>query len=346
MANGDNAPVGQTSLGMMTDEEYFRQLKEKEKRTQYGIGASYFATGGAQGFQQFTPPGSKTSIWRSNDWIQSANNILRDPETSWVAKYPGYLTEFIDWTENFGTAPTGVDERIMRVRQGVPVASIGGGGSGVNRANNVRSMVAEITKRADLLGLSLDPNTIASIAGAAVDEDYSTTEVQNAVVKLVDWNTVKEGSLKTTVDSIKSIGKQYLINVSDNTAREYSTQISKGSMDIESVKAVMQQQAKIAHPWMASILDAGDIPSRILSNSQDKIASSLGLDSSAVDFTDNQYLKMIVATDDKGQQRLANDSELTKNIRSDSRWANTREAKQLTSGLAQSIAQIFGRSAF
>ena len=343
MAQGDNAPVGQTSLGLMTDEEYFRRLKANEVNTK-----KYLEVEGGfyTGVQQFTAPGSKTSIYRSTDWIMSANNILRDPDTAWVSKYPGYLTEFIDWTNKYGTPPSGPDERIMRIRQGVPVASTGSGKSGVDRVNNIRSMVAEINKRADLLGLSLDANTIANIASVAVDENYSTTEVQNSIVKLVDWTTLKEGSLKTTSDSIKSVGKQYLINVSDNTARQYSTQIAKGSMDIESVKSVMQQQARIAHPWMASILDAGDVPSSVLSNSQDKIASSLGLESSVVDFTDDQYLKMIIATDDKGQQRLANNSELTKNIRNDSRWANTKEAKQLTSGLAQNIAQIFGRSAF
>jgi hypothetical protein len=343
--SNDNSGAGDTGLGFMTDEEYFRQLKANEVNTQ-----KYLEVEGGfyTGVQKFTLPGSKTSIYRSADWIATANHNLRDPETSWVAQYPSYFIEYIDWNTKYGTYASEADERIMRLRHGVPMGSIGGGGggSGVNRANNVRSMVAEINKKADLLGLSLDSKMITDIAGMAVDEDYSTTEVQNAIVKLVDWNNLKPGSLKTTNDSIKSIGKQYLINVSDNTAREYSTEISKGSMDIESVKAVMQQQAKIAHPWMASILDAGDIPSRVLSNSQDKIASSLGLDSSAIDFTDNQYLKMIVATDDKGQQRLANDSELTKNIRSDSRWANTREAKQLTSGLAQNIAQIFGRSAF
>lgn len=340
----DNSRAGDTSLGFMTDEEYFLQLKTNDSNLNMYMENE---GGSIPGQQKWTAPGSKTSIWRSTDWIATANQNLRDPETAWVSKYPSYFIEFIDWNSKYGTYASGADERIMRLRHGVPIASTGGGGgSGITRTNNVRSMVAEINKRADLLGLNLDSKMITDIAGMAVDKNYSTTEVQNAIVKLVDWNNLKPGSLKTTNDSIKSIGKEYLINVSDKTAQKYSSDIAKGSMDIESVKGVMQEQARIAHPWMASILDAGNSPSQILSNSRDKIATSLGLDSNVVDFTDNQYLKLALITDDKGQQRLANDSELTKNIRTDSRWANTGEAKQLTAGLAQTIAKIFGRSAF
>jgi hypothetical protein len=341
----DNSSASNTSLGFMTDEQYFLQLNARD--TNLNTWIDRVEGGGPVGQQKYTVPGSKTSIWRSDEWIATANQNLRDPETSWVSKYPSYFIEFIDWNSKYGTYASGADERIMRLRHGVPIASTGGDGkSGITRTNNVRSMVAEINRKADLLGLSLDPKMITNIAGMAVDQNYSTTEVQNAIVKLVDWNNLKPGSLKTTNDSIKSIGKEYLINVSDKTAQKYSSDIAKGSMDIESVKGVMQEQARIAHPWMASILDAGNSPSQILSNSRDKIATSLGLDSNVVDFTDNQYLKLALITDDKGQQRLANDSELTKNIRTDSRWASTGEAKQLTAGLAQTIAKIFGRSAF
>ena len=84
----------------------------------------------------------------------------------------------------------------------------------------------------------------------------------------------------------------------------------------------------------------------MLSASRNKISESLGINPAEIDFNNNQYLKMVTVDDPKSGMRLANSNELQKNIRTDTRWAQSSEAKQMGSQMAGMLSKIFGRSVF
>jgi hypothetical protein len=142
------------------------------------------------------------------------------------------------------------------------------------------------------------------------------------------------------------MGKKYLMNLSDTTAQDYSKRIASGELDTTAIGSILAAQARSSMPWIAQYLDQGLTPEDVLTPSRDAIAQGLEINAGDIDITDAKYLKMMTVDDAKSGTRLATQSEVQKNVRTDSQWGQTKQAKQLGSSMATTIAQIFGRSSF
>jgi hypothetical protein len=61
---------------------------------------------------------------------------------------------------------------------------------------------------------------------------------------------------------------------------------------------------------------------------------------------DSKTLNLMTIQDPNGQRRLADQSEMILNVRSDDRWRNTNNAKEVAASMSTALARLFGRSAF
>lgn len=273
-----------------------------------------------------------------------------DPNFDRFKPYPIFLKRVARFWAETGAVPDLPQQWQWGKELGMPPTifrtGAGAGGGGANTANVVRAYETAILNRSMSLGMKLTPEEISYIARVAEAQDYSQEQLMNAIVGIADFNQLQSGTLTATVDEVKAMAKSYLVSVSDQTLQDYAKQIATGQATPEGIKSFIKAQSKAMNPWLTQYIDAGIDPSEVLRSSRDLISKSLGVDATTVDFTDNRFLKMATVTDDKGQTRLANNQELIKNIRSDSAWANTSEAKQSTADLALMISKIFGRSSF
>ncbi len=264
--------------------------------------------------------------------------------------YPDLLNEFTDKSLN-GTVSVAqhllmaakykVDQSIFTLSSGR-----GGGISAEDRRNKVQSLSARIKNDSAKLGVKLSNDEIAYMATAAEKLNFSEDQLTDMIVNQIDWNEVEQGTLTATRDQVKTMGKKYLMNLSDTTAQEYSRRIAVGELDPNALTSILASQARTSMPWIAQYLDQGLTPEDVLTPSRDAIAQGLELSPGDIDITNDKYLKMMTVQDEKIGTRLATQSEVQKNVRTDSRWGQTKQAKQLGSSMATTIAQIFGKSAF
>lgn len=224
--------------------------------------------------------------------------------------------------------------------------SQGGGGSGINRANELRSLQTTILNRSTNLGLELSPEEINYMAKVAQDQSYSSEQVDNMLVSVVNWDKLQSGTLTASRDQIKGLAANYLVGMSDQTVQQWSEKVAKNQATAASIESYLRSQAKIMNPWMAEYIDQGLTPGELLQSSRDLIAQNLEIDANAVDFMDDRFMSLATMTDDKGNTKLATQQQLMKNIRKDAAWSSTQQAKNVTTGLAQLVAEIFGRGSF
>jgi hypothetical protein len=235
----------------------------------------------------------------------------------------------------------------------IPINAIkssgGGGGSGKSaeqRKFDIQSLAVTVSNEAKRLGLQLNNDSIVYVATVAEKQGFSQEQLTNTLTGMTDWSALQEGDLTTNVSKFKELGRNYLVKIDDKTAQDWATRIANKSLSENTVQSIIAQQAKTLNPWLSATIDSGISPMDVLSASRNRISDSLGIDGSAIDFTDNQYLKMVTVEDPKTGTRLATNSELQKNIRTDSRWANSKEAKDLSTSMASTLGKIFGKSAF
>ena len=230
------------------------------------------------------------------------------------------------------------------------IRSSGGGGGGGKSAEqrkfDIQSLAMTVTNEAKKLGLQLSNDAIVYVATVAEKQGFSQEQLTSTLTGMTDWSALQDGDLKTNVSKFKELGRNYLVKIDEKTAQDWAIRIANKSISETTVQSIIAQQAKTLNPWLTATIDSGISPMDVLSASRNKISESLGIDGSAVDFTDNQYLKMVTIEDPKAGTRLATNSELQKNIRTDSRWGNSKEAKDLSTSMASTLGKIFGRSAF
>lgn len=277
-------------------------------------------------------------------WMKSSGAYKR-----WES-HPGFMYKFADWVVRNGTEPPiwkmsewGIANKMDPSLLSLPGR---GGGSGVNRANTIRSFETAILNRSTALGMNLDPEVISYIAKVAESQDFSSEQLMNAIVDLVDFKTVEAGELTSSLDDMRALGRSYLIPTSDETLQDYAKKLATGAATTDGIESAFRAQAKALFPWMASTIDAGVAPEEILRPARDMIAKSLGIAATEVDFTNDRFMKLATFSDEKQGMRLATQQELMKNIRNDEAWANTSEAKTMATGLASTLSRIFGRSVF
>jgi hypothetical protein len=222
----------------------------------------------------------------------------------------------------------------------------GGGGSGVNTADQVRTLSALINDMAAQFGIPFTPEQITNLAAIAQKQNWSREQLVDELTKDVDWYKLNTGTIKTSYESYKTIGKQFLVNLSDQSAKDWALRVAKGEMTEETVLQSIRESAKTANPWLAEFIDRGLNPIDVLAPNRDFIAQNLELNPNDLDLMDQKTLGLMTAVGPDGNRKLADQGQMIKSVRTDERWKKTNNAKDLTAGMASLLSKIFGRSVF
>lgn len=282
-------------------------------------------------------------------------SMRRTPE--WkplIEQYPSFAVGFADHMIATNNDPDPMYVGMLMSRYNVPQSAIpylfrssgGGGRSQQDRENIIRTFQTSILFRAKQLGLNLKPEEVDYIARVAEAQNYSAEQVDAALTGLIKWDSLQGGTLTAARDSINTLAKDYLVSLTDDLVRDWSTRLATGAATTEGFKSVVMAQAKLQNPWLATYIDQGLSPNELLDPGRRQIATSLGLNPAEIDFSDPTNMNLVTTKDDKGNTRLATIPEIRTNIRMDPRWEATDEARQTAASMARLLSEVFGRSAF
>lgn len=221
-----------------------------------------------------------------------------------------------------------------------------GVGGGVNKADTIRTISALVSDMAAQLGIPFTAEQIGALAATAEKQNWSRDQIVDELTKNVDWYKLNSGTIKTSYESYKTYGKQFLVNVSDASAQSWALQIARGEATEETILQSIREAAKAANPWLASYIDQGLNPIDVLSPNRDFIAQNLEISPLELDLMDPKTLNLMTTVDPNGVRKLADQSQMIKQVRTDERWKSTNNAKDLTAGMATLLAKVFGRSVF
>jgi hypothetical protein len=215
----------------------------------------------------------------------------------------------------------------------------GGGGGGSDPTKAIASAEAEIRNKAATLGRPLTDDEIHFMATAAVNESWSDAQLMDQL--MLGDKITEPGARSVSIDQIKQMANQQLLNVSDTTAREWANRIVSGEMLPETVASIFQQQASAEFGWAADQINAGVKMRDILSPSRDVLAHELERAPETIDLMDDKWRKMVQATNPDGTQRAATITEVTRNARKDPGYFDTSAAARLGANTFQMLRNAF-----
>jgi hypothetical protein len=207
----------------------------------------------------------------------------------------------------------------------------------------VKSTAANLKNSSSTLGMSLSAGELANLAREAARNGWTTAEGMDALLKTVNWNKLGAGDLRANRDTIMDEQGRWLVNVSESTARDYATRIASGELTMEGAITAMRRAAKARFSWMGDLIEQGVTPEDYFRPIRDMVASTLEMAPEAINLMDQKWLGM-VETRENGKMRAATTDEAMMRARRRPEWAKTRQAQDMAAGLANNLAQMFGRA--
>lgn len=218
-----------------------------------------------------------------------------------------------------------------------------------------------IRQRATAKGIQLSEATISYLAEESRKWQWTEIELDNSIGAqyVAQVNAAETAATQNTgiltgqtdirtstqYQELKGLAGSYLLdNVTEDELSQYTKDILVGTKTKETFKRDMAARAKLRYSSLGDYIDQGYDLKSVTQDYRAAAASTLEVDSGAVDFTSDTYAKAFNYVDpDSGKSRQMNLQEWNSYLRGLPEWQKTENAKEAYTKVALGIAQSFGR---
>lgn len=213
------------------------------------------------------------------------------------------------------------------------------------RLNEARDSIVTFAKSA---GVSLTHEQVMDLAEKTNRYGWNQNTLQQAITAHFDYNPAQAptGQGAVTVESLRSIAKEYLLPLSDATLEKWTKDILSGTLTTDAFRAYMAQQAKSRYPGLGEALDRGVTPAQYGHTYAQIIGQTLEVDPDQVNLMDPKWMRMIDQVDPKtGVHHSMSLADAAEYVKSQPEFRNTRQAHEAAADLGMGLLKTLGRIA-
>lgn len=217
---------------------------------------------------------------------------------------------------------------------------------------NVATMSANVTKQwNELYGSStLDPKYIQRLATQAQMMGWSSEQLLQHMASSVNYRNLMNsakigGTAAENLGHVQQLLGQYGVSMTRNTVDGLVQQIISNQTNLGAVQNKIKELAKSTYSAYASQLDAGQTMQDIASPYITKMADLLETSPNGIGVRDHLVQKALTATDPKtGHPAPMNIADFANQVRQDTRWQYTNNARQEAASTLRTLGQAWGLS--
>lgn len=215
------------------------------------------------------------------------------------------------------------------------------------RQRNMR--ISEVGNEVRRLGVNLTQWQIVGVAEQSLRGGWDNSRITGRIVEYARGHGLQgSGEIRSTMQQLRALAKQYAVNISNPTLANWSFAIATGRLTEDGVRANLVNIAKSRvdphgeNEVLRRALDQGLTVRDAYQGVIETVAGELEIDPSRVDLADNYWGKLLDYQDDKGVQRPMNQTEAIGWARSQSAWQTTRGAREQYAQLANAMTTKWG----
>lgn len=209
--------------------------------------------------------------------------------------------------------------------------------------------ISEVSNEVRRLGIKMKQWDIIGIAEGSLRGGWDPTRITQRIVQIGRGNPLEAaGDVRATMQSLRAVGKQYAVNLSNPTLQNWALAMAQGRLTEDGIRANIQNIAKQRldpkgeNEVMRRALDSGLTVRDVYAGVIEAVSGELEVDPSRVDLSDNYWGKLLDFQDDKGTQRPMTQTEAVQWARKQPAWQKTGKAKETYSGLANALTARMG----
>lgn len=208
--------------------------------------------------------------------------------------------------------------------------------------NDIDNLYAVLKDRAAQYGLTVQDDTLLSLARTAVQYNYNDTRIIDGLLEGVDFAQVSTGTINQQKQDIKAFASKYLLYLNDADIDDYTARIFRGEMDVDSLRSSLASLASVNMPFLTSYMDRGFTPIDVFKSSMNLAADELGVDIAEIDIMDPDWQSVLIRTNDKGESRVATNQEVRDSVRKMEGWEKTQKAQNTAMDVGMWLGEIMG----
>ena len=151
------------------------------------------------------------------------------------------------------------------------------------------------------------------------------------------------GTINATVQELKQRARAYFVNLSDAQAQAYALDIFAGRLTKDGVFAQFHDDARAFYPHFADSLDRGLTLDQATYSMRSHVAGLLNMTAEQIDLTDQRFAHLIDYTDENGNRRMKDLTEVTKWSRQQDEFRSGVQGMKEGSELAMNFLGLMGK---
>lgn len=215
------------------------------------------------------------------------------------------------------------------------------------RQRNIRR--SEIANEVRRLGVNVSDFQVALIAEQSLRGGWDNSRITGRIIEYARGRGLQNsGDIRATMQELRALGKQYAVNISNQTLGNWAFAIAGGRLTEDGVRAHMVNIAKqrldpkAENDVLRDALDSGLTVRDAYANVIETVANELEVDPSRVDLADNYWGKLLDFQAEDGTQRPMNQTEAVGWARNQSAWQTTNSSREAYAGLANAMTTKWG----
>lgn len=210
----------------------------------------------------------------------------------------------------------------------------------------VQASLASVKAMASSLGATLTAAEQNALATKFYRYGYSEGQVRSALAAYIDPPKVGgslTGEAGTIEEQLRTVALRNGQKYSDGYFYKAAKAVVAGTTDIQAFTDQVRQDAATDYPVFADKITAGMDVADLASGYVNRLAQTFELDPSSVGLDDPYIKEALGGLDPKtGTPTAMGMWDFEKKLRSDPRWAQTKQAKDSADGAAYSVLKSFG----
>lgn len=209
--------------------------------------------------------------------------------------------------------------------------------------------ISEVSNEVRRLGIKLKQWDIVGIAEGSLRGGWDPTRITQRIVEMGRGRPLEAaGDIRATMQSLRALGRQYAVNLSNPTLQNWSMAMATGRLTEDGIRANIVNIAKDRldpqrkNDVLRDALDSGLTVRDTYAGVIEAVSGELEVDPSRVDLADDYWGKLLDHVDDQGVARPMTQTEAIQWARSQGAWQKTGKAKESYAGLANAMATKWG----
>ena len=199
-----------------------------------------------------------------------------------------------------------------------------------------------ILEQASQMGINMSLAQAHDLAVQSISQGWDNNILSYHIAQIATMGGTHPGTLEATQSTLRGIAASQGVNISDQTAFDWSKNIAAGTATQQGFEDYAKNQAIMSHPYWEKQLNEGVTVRQLADPYVQRAAQTLEISPDSVDLSDPKW--DFTQRDAKGQQTLMSQSAWQTKIMTDPayQWQQTDNAKQAGYNIVDQLTKTFG----